>query len=92
MRHVFGEPSRHPTGWLSLAAGLVALAFVILIGDLSGLGLSTFLVGLAFTTLGLAEVLPIQVRAVTALLRIVGLLLAAATIIVSLYGIIFQVP
>jgi hypothetical protein len=91
MRYVLGEPSRHPTGWLSLAGGLIVLAFVLSTGDLSGTGLSTLLMGLALTTLGLAEVLPTQVLAVTVLLRVVGLLLAVATIVVSLFGISSQV-
>lgn len=92
MRYVLAEPSRHPTAWLSLVTGLVLLATVLLMRDLSGTGLPTFLMGLALTAFGGAELLPNVLKPITVALRLTGLLLASATIVVSLYALIFQVP
>ena len=87
MRYVFAEPTRHPTAWLMLLAGLVCLGFFLLMRETTGM--VGVLVGVSFTALGLAELLPLGQRALTVGLRVVGLLLAAATIVVAVWAMIF---
>lgn len=88
MRYVFGQPSRHPTAWLTLVAGLLILVFVYLTGNEAGTGPTGLLMGLAFTALGIAELLPRRLQPVSVVLRLVGLLLAAVMIVISVAAII----
>jgi hypothetical protein len=89
MRYVFADPSHHATAWLSLAAGLLLLVYLLLKGEMAGAFMVGLLVGVSFTVLGIAELLPGRWRPLSVVLRIVGLLFAVGTIAVSLNALLF---